>query len=302
MGTVNELLDLARAQLGTTSGEKYWRKYRGDTYVNGDVTAYCAYWCSWLLDETNTKCPWFPNAYAFDPLDVAGERYIEKHCLQPGDIITFDWDNDYRGDHVGVVETVHDWGCGTMEGNTSGGIVARKQRLWSEILCGVRPYYDSDIKQEPGDKFNDYGLSYRVHAQNLGWLPAVSDGQLAGTTGHSLRIESLKITPPAGIVLDAFAHVQDIGTLGFPDIMKGNSSGTGSSINDPIIGTTGKAKRLEAIMLRVVMNDNDDLIGKTLKYQVHVQNIGWQEPRIAGEWAGTTGQSKRIEAIRLWFE
>ena len=164
MGTVNQLLELAREQLGTTSGEKYWRKYRGDTYVNGDVTAYCAYWCSWLLDETNTECPWFPNAYAFDPIDVAGERYIEKHCLKPGDIITFDWDNDYRGDHVGVVETVHDWGCGTMEGNTSGGIVARKQRLWSQILCGVRPYYDIDT---------DEGT---WKSKNGGWWYEFSDG------------------------------------------------------------------------------------------------------------------------------
>lgn len=38
---------------------------------------------------------------------------------------------------------------------------------------------------------------------------------------------------------------------------------------------------------------------KDIKYQAHVQDIGWQGWVSAGEIAGTTGQSKRLEAIRI---
>lgn len=36
-----------------------------------------------------------------------------------------------------------------------------------------------------------------------------------------------------------------------------------------------------------------------LQYQVHVQDLGWQEWKNAGEEAGTTGECKQIEAIKL---
>lgn len=40
----------------------------------------------------------------------------------------------------------------------------------------------------------------------------------------------------------------------------------------------------------------------SVKYGVHVQNIGWMEEVHDGDQAGTIGQSKRIEAIRISFE
>lgn len=43
---------------------------------------------------------------------------------------------------------------------------------------------------------------------------------------------------------------------------------------------------------------NYELKGKpNLKYQAHCQNLGWQEEKKNGEWAGTTGQGLRVEAI-----
>lgn len=36
-----------------------------------------------------------------------------------------------------------------------------------------------------------------------------------------------------------------------------------------------------------------------IKYEVHIQDIGWQEPKENGELAGTEGQSLRIEAIKI---
>jgi uncharacterized protein YjdB len=37
----------------------------------------------------------------------------------------------------------------------------------------------------------------------------------------------------------------------------------------------------------------------TFCYQAHVQNIGWQDWRCDGEWAGTTGRALAVEAVRF---
>ena len=34
---------------------------------------------------------------------------------------------------------------------------------------------------------------YRVHVQNIGWMPWVNDGEVAGTVGQSRRIEAVEI-------------------------------------------------------------------------------------------------------------
>ena len=57
-----------------------------------------------------------------------------------------------------------------------------------------------------------------------------------------------------------------------------------------VAGTTGQAKRLEAL----IINFNGGI-----KYSAHVQNIGWQNWVYAGEVAGTVGKNLRMEAIRI---
>lgn len=44
-----------------------------------------------------------------------------------------------------------------------------------------------------GAAANTYSITYRVHVQDVGWMPFVSDGAVAGTTGRSLRIEAIEI-------------------------------------------------------------------------------------------------------------
>ena len=59
-------------------------------------------------------------------------------------------------------------------------------------------------------------------------------------------------------------------------------------------GTFGKAKRLEAIQIRV-----DGGYGIGIEYRTHVQSIGWQGWKHDGQLSGTSGQSKRLEAIQI---
>lgn len=306
MATAADVLRIARAEIGTDTGRKYWDWYWGGSwgYVDSGSTPWCACFVSWCLAQAGVTCEGFPRAVAIDPRDGFA-RMVSTRDMEPGDPVGFDWDGDMTGDHIGFFEQWVNKGDSfyAIEGNTGNGVVARKLRYVSQVTCAVRPFYQSEPKpcQEPGEPKNDVGMHYRAHSQDLGWLPAVRDGQAAGVTARSLRCEAIKITPPAGVVLDVFAHVQDVGTLGYPNVRRGESSGTGSSDNDPIIGTVGRSKRLEAVMVRVVQ-DSIATKGHPLRVQAHVQDLGWMEPVGAGEWAGTLGKSKRLEAIRIWFE
>lgn len=170
------------------------------------------------------------------------------------------------------------------------------------LLCNRVNALLKPPEQNPGKAANDYGLKYRVHQQSAGWLPAVHDGQVAGITGNALRMEAIKITPPDGVELEVLLHIQGIGDKVWRGIRKGKSSGTGTSANDPIMGTVGKAKRVEGISIEVSKNSNAKLKGKTLYYRVHVQKQGWTKWVKAGTYAGTRGKALRVEAIQMKFQ
>lgn len=148
------------------------------------------------------------------------------------------------------------------------------------------------IEQVAGTAKNNNQLWYRAHCQNVGTLAPVHDGQVAGTVGCSMRMEGLWIdlrtirnTYP-NAKLSGDVHVQNKGWIHYDNIE-----------HDTLLGTKGQSLRLEALKLKLT-----GVPDKTLCYEVHVQNIGWQGKKKAGETAGTTGKSYRIEAVKLWLE
>ena len=144
MATPYDVVEAAYREVGTQSGKKYWDWYFGGTwsYVNGSSTPYCACFVSYILNVCGVRAPFFPSAVAFDDTDDLGGRRVSKYDLKPGDLVAFDWDGDVLGDHVGIVVGTFDGGVYTVEGNTSGGVVAECTRYYSSIICGIRPYYD----------------------------------------------------------------------------------------------------------------------------------------------------------------
>ena len=64
--------------------------------------------------------------------------------------------------------------------------------------------------------------------------------------------------------------------------------------NGKMAGTSGKAKRLEGIKIRVYGNDN---LG--IQYTTHCQSYGWLPWSANGEMNGTEGEAKRLEAIQI---
>lgn len=180
-------------------------------------------------------------------------------------------------------------------------------------------------------------IKYKVHAQDIGWMDWVKDGKLAGTTGQSKRIEAIRIELEGLEDYDVKyrVHVQDIGWMDWT--YNGNIAGTVgqskrieaieikinekeetinpyvkynahiqnygwekefSKTDEKTSGTTGEGLRLEAIKIKIE-NIPEDV---SIKYKVHVQDIGWMNWVKDGDLAGTTGEGKRLEAIQIELE
>lgn len=144
-----------------------------------------------------------------------------------------------------------------------------------------------------------YFLQYQVHCQKIGWQENKTDGEQAGTTGESKRMEAIAITvnkeftdpnnPEKTIVekvpgaIQYQVHCQKYGNM--------------NPVNDgAIAGTSGESKRMEAIQI--------SLTGEVAeKYDVWYQvyngkfgNMGWAKN---GQWAGTNGYSCSIESLTI---
>src|SRR5262249_19688779 len=64
-----------------------------------------------------------------------------------------------------------------------------------------------------GPSPTDFGVRYRAHVENLGWLDWVQDGEVAGTEGQSLRMEAVQIETrgaPSGVHVCYQTHVENI--------------------------------------------------------------------------------------------
>jgi peptidoglycan hydrolase-like protein with peptidoglycan-binding domain len=156
MATADDVIRVALAELGNTDGAKYFAHF-GEV----DLGAWCVAWSKYVEDVAGCPLPW-PWWYAWDTHDAGylGSTYRDKWSLAPGESLGFDWDNDGYGDHVGIVRSVHDWGCCTIEGNTGVGIVAERQRVWANITCGIHPA-GLDGKPQPR-KIDVDGEAYRA--------------------------------------------------------------------------------------------------------------------------------------------
>ena len=106
--------------------------------------------------------------------------------------------------------------------------------------------------------------------------PVTITAEAADGSGKSAST-TFTVIPAAGVA--GRAHVQTYGWQ--------NNQGN-------LYGTTGKAKRLEAIELAVYGNDK---LGLT--YTTHCQTYGWLNWVKDGAMSGTSGEAKRLEALEI---
>lgn len=140
-------------------------------------------------------------------------------------------------------------------------------------------------------------VEYQTHVQSIGWQGWKSNGAMAGTSGQSKRLEAIriKLSGEAANQYDIYyrVHAQSYGWLDWAK-------------NGEAAGSEGYSKRLEGIEIRLVKkgeaapgSTSRPFVCKMIKYQTHVQNIGWQSEKADGEMSGTSGQYLRLEGIKI---
>lgn len=125
-------------------------------------------------------------------------------------------------------------------------------------------------------------ISYKVHIENKSWLSSVKNGEIAGTTGESKRLEAIVINHSN---IQYRVHVQNDGWL--PWVSSGE-----------VAGTVGKEKQIEAISIKL---DEKEALKFDIYYRLHIKEYGWTGWAKNGEIAGSTGLNLRAEAIQINF-
>ena len=179
-----------------------------------------------------------------------------------------------------------------------------------------------EIRLTGADK-DKYDVYYRVHAQSYGWLGWAKNGEPSGTAGYAKRLEGIQIVVVkkteaapgldyAGVnaskgVHDSRAYIAKTnGTITIPgsadstNIMyKTHVQSFGWQnwvLNGTMSGTSGKAKRLEGINIKL----SNAAYAGGIQYRTHIQTYGWEkEWKKDGVMSGTSGKAKRLEAIQI---
>ena len=146
-----------------------------------------------------------------------------------------------------------------------------------------------------------YDVYYRVHAQSYGWLGWAKNGVSAGTAGYAKRLEAIEIRlvkkgePAPGSSINSFKQAGADAGINYRTHVQSYGWQAWKS-NGEMSGTSGKAKRLEGIEIKV---DNLGISG-SVQYKTHIQSIGWEKDwKQNGKMSGTSGKGKRLEAIQI---
>ena len=141
---------------------------------------------------------------------------------------------------------------------------------------------------EPATKPEELPLqvSYRTHVQNDGWQDFVSNGEMSGTKGRSLRLEGIEIRLDNNTIGGSVEYRTHVQNEGWQDYVADGA----------MSGTKGKSLRLEAIQVRLTgeMAEKYDIY-----YRTHIQDKGWLGWAVNDGKSGSAGLSKRLEAIEI---
>ncbi len=136
-------------------------------------------------------------------------------------------------------------------------------------------------------------VAYRTHVQSYGWQAWKYNGQMSGTSGQAKRLEGINIELRNKDCSGDIVYTTHVQTYGW----QGSETDQSKWFkNGEMAGTSGEAKRLEAICIDLTdeMAENYDIY-----YRVHAQTYGWLGWAKNGDPAGTAGYAKRLEGIQI---
>lgn len=149
MATANDIIKLAKNEIGTTEKAINNIKYNTDYYggsVSGEEFDWCVVFIWWIFQKakaSNLFCNGKKTAYVPYVYNYASKHNLLNKSGKVGDLAIITWDGK-SADHIGIVEMVNGKDYTTIEGNTSGSKgegVYRKVRNINNILGFYRPHY-----------------------------------------------------------------------------------------------------------------------------------------------------------------
>jgi uncharacterized protein YjdB len=148
------------------------------------------------------------------------------------------------------------------------------------IVGRTDPGFHVEAIQVGFENVSGYYVGVEPYVADWGWMGAVRDFWVAGTTSQGRRIEAIKAnvrtSPPAADVRVAYnAWVE------------GGTDYAGWRHDGEEAGTTGQSKRLERF--KVLLFNKPE--GMSIQYRCKIQDVGWTEFRDAGADCGDIGRA-----------
>ncbi|MFZ2275599.1 MAG: hypothetical protein WAV68_01375 [Candidatus Nanogingivalis sp.] len=145
----------------------------------------------------------------------------------------------------------------------------------------------------PGkQKVSDIDIQYSTHQSGMGW---VQDGYLdgvAGTTGQSRSLESIKLDAINSVAADGIG-------ISCSALTNKSSSWIETKSISEVCGTTGQSNPLRNIKLALTGAGSDKY---DIYYRVHVAYKGWLDWKKNSELAADENSTNNIEAISIKIE
>lgn len=160
MATAQQLLDIARAELGTkespagSNNVKYNTAYYGRAVYDGlwgTTFAWCVVFLWWCFRQAGAAELFYGGSKTASCRQLLS--YHKRQAVtdyQPGDIIFYNFHGKATAEHVGICESAGGSSIVTIEGNTgvgndaNGGAVMRRTRSLGQIVGAYRPGYGED--------------------------------------------------------------------------------------------------------------------------------------------------------------
>ncbi len=164
--------------------------------------------------------------------------------------------------------------------------------VWADSLPVQPESTDYSVSAASGSEDEDFVLNDEQQGVEVE-QPTVSDNDSSSSVSSepaSNATDSPKSENDASTVFGSVSyqtHVQDIGWQA--PVSSGMTA-----------GTTGRAKRVEALKINLLSQDGAPLGNNSISLQSHISGIGWESQPVGnGQTSGTVGQSRAIEAIKL---
>lgn len=225
MPTANDILEIARSQIGTkeypakSDNVKYNTAYYGREVSDGKHP-WCAVFVWWVFREAGAPELYYGGGEtAYCPTLMSFHKKQKVTDYRPGDIVFFNFSGRSSAGHVGICESWDGTYITTIDGNTgsasedNGGAVLRRRRHKKFIVGAYRPEYqeDDDMTQDQFNTFMENYLKAKAKEPASDWAKpfidtAIDVGAMTDVGGTIERPKSWMTREELAVVVAALAR------------------------------------------------------------------------------------------------